>query len=125
MYRPICKEAGVREKPTPSVKELIFDADPVDMRQSDFEIRGCALGRGLPVVCDMCMGTALHADGTPHPGACNVDGATIKRLTHNQRVTEYSDLATSPQIEYLVLACEDGGRWGPDQHRLLRSLVRA
>ena len=54
-----------------------------------------------------------------------MDGATIKRLTHNQRVTEYSDLATSPQIEYLVLACEDGGRWGPDQHRLLRSLVRA
>ena len=35
---------------------------------------------------------------------------------------KYPDLATSPQIEYLVLACEEGGRW--DQHRLLRSLVR-
>ena len=46
------------------------------------------------------------------------------RLTHRKRVTEYPDLATSPQIEYLVLACEEGGRWGPDQHRLLRSLVR-
>jgi hypothetical protein len=54
----------------------------------------------------------------------NVDGATIDRLTHRKRVTEYPDLATSPQIEYLVLACEEGGRWGPDQHRLLRSLVR-
>ena len=53
-----------------------------------------------------------------------MDGATIKRLTHNKRVTEYSDLATSPQIEYLILACEEGKRWGPDQHRLLRSLVR-
>ena len=53
-----------------------------------------------------------------------MDGATIKRSTHYKRVTEYSDLATSPQIEYLVLACEEGGRWGPDQHRLLRSLVR-
>ena len=71
------------------------------------------------------MESALHADGTPHPGACNVYGATIKRLTYNERVTEYLDLATSPQIEYLVLACEEGGRWGPDQHRLLlRSLVR-
>ena len=53
-----------------------------------------------------------------------MDGATIKRLTYNKRVTEYSDLATSPQLEYLVLACEEGGRWGPDQHRLLRNLVR-
>ena len=53
-----------------------------------------------------------------------MDGATIKSLTYNKRATEYSDRATSPQIEYLVLACEEGGRWGPDQHRLLRSLVR-
>ena len=55
----------------------------------------------------------------------NLNGATIKRLTHNKRATGYSDLATSPQIEYLVLACEEGGRWGPDQYRLIRSLVRA
>ena len=66
----------------------------------------------------------LHSDGTPYAGASTVDGATIDRLTHRKRVTEYPDLATSPQIEYLVLACEEGGRWGPDQHRLLRSLVR-
>ena len=123
MYRPILKEAGVREIPQPFVKELISDADPADMRQSDFEIRGCTLGRGLPVVCDMCNGSAWHADGNPYAGACNMDGATIKRLTHNKRVYEYSDLATSPQIEYLVLACEEEGRWGPGQHRLLRSLV--
>ena len=114
VYRTLWKEAGVREKPQPFVKELISDADPADMRQSDFEIRGCALGRGIPIVCAMCMESALHADGTPHPGACNVDGATIKSLTYNKRATEYSDRATSPQIEYLVLACEEGGRWGPD-----------
>ena len=88
VYRPIWKEAGVREKPKPSVKELISDADPADMRQSDFEIRGCARRQDLPVVCDMCMGSSLHADGTPHPGPCNVGGTTIKSLTHNKRVTE-------------------------------------
>ena len=27
-------------------------------------------------------------------------------------------------MEYLVLACEEGGRWGPDQFRLVRDLVR-
>ena len=124
VYRPLWKESGVRETPQPLVKDLLSDADPTDLRKSDFEIRGCALGRGLPVVCDMCMGSALHSDGTPYAGASNVDGATIDRLTHRKRVTEYPDLATSPQIEYLVLACEEGGRWGPDQHRLLRSLVR-
>ena len=80
VYRPIWKEASVRERWQPFVEELISDADRADLRQSDFEIRGCALGRSLPVVSDMCMGSALHADGTPHPGACNVDGATIKRL---------------------------------------------
>ena len=48
----------------------------------------------------MCMGSALHSDGTPCAGASNVDGATIDRLMHRKRVTEYPDLATSPQIEH-------------------------
>lgn len=124
VYRPIWHEAGVRAREQPHVTTLLFDADPTDERKSDVELRGCALGRGLPVVCDMCMGSALHADGSPHPGASNFDSRTIERLTYDKRVTNYSDLATSPQIEYLVLACEEGGRWGPDQFRLIRSLVR-
>ena len=33
-------------------------------------------------------------------------------------------LATSAKLEYLVLACEEGGRWGPNQFRLVRDLVR-
>ena len=52
-----------------------------------------------------------------------MDGATIARLEYRKRVTECADLATSPTIAYLVLACE-GGRWGPDQFRLIRDLVR-
>ena len=82
------------------------------------------LGRGLPVVGDMCMGSALHADGSPHPGATNIDGTTIRRLTYRKRVTEYSDLATSAELEYLVLACEEGGRWGPDVFTVVSDLVR-
>ena len=39
------------------------------------------------------------------------------------RVTEYSDLATSPQIEYLVLACKEEGNWSPHQHRLCDTLA--
>ena len=72
----------------------------------------------------MTLGRALHANGTPHLGASNFDGATINRLTYTKIVTEYSDLATSPLIAYFVLACEEGGRSVPDQFRLIRDLVR-
>ena len=51
---------------------------------------------------------------------------SIKFAKTNQKfaVTEYADLASSAELEYLVLACEEGGRWGPDQFRLVRDLVR-
>ena len=74
----------MREREQPFVTELIRDAEPTDLRQSDVELRGLSLGRGLPVVGDMCMGPALHADGTPHPGAANIDGTTIRRLTYRK-----------------------------------------
>ena len=48
VYRPIWKESGVRETPQPLVKDLLSDANPADLRKCDFEIRGYALGRGLP-----------------------------------------------------------------------------
>ena len=124
VYRPLRKESAVRESEQPFVTELIRDADPSDQPQSDVLLRGLSLGRGLPVMGDMCMGTALHANGTPHPGAANIDGSTIRRLTYRKCVTEYPDLATSAELEYPVLACEEGGRWGPDQFRLVRDMVR-
>ena len=124
VYRPLWHESTARAREQPFVTELIRDADPTDLRQSDVELRGLSLGRGLPVVGDMCMGSALHADGSPHPGAANINGTTIRRLTYNKLVTEYADLASSAELEYLVLACEEGGRWGPDQFRLVRDLVR-
>ena len=50
---------------------------------------------------------------------------SIKFAKTNQKFAEnYSDLASSAEPEYLVLACEEGGRWGPDQFRLVRDLVR-
>ena len=70
------------------------------------------------------MGSALDADGTPHPGATIVDEATIRRLTYNKCVAEYPDLATSAEVAYLVLACEGGERWDLDQFRLVRDFVR-
>ena len=50
-----------------------------DNRQSDVVVRGVLLGRGLPVVGDMCMMSALHQDGTPWAGAEDYDGVAIER----------------------------------------------
>ena len=54
----------MQAKEQPFVSELIRDADPDDLRQSDVVLHGTNLGGGLPVVGDMPMSRALHADGT-------------------------------------------------------------
>ena len=97
------------------VSELIRDADPEDLRQSDVVLHGTNLGSGLPVVGDMCMSCPLHADGTPWAGAANRDGEATDRMRYRKCTTEYSDLATSSELLYLVLSCEESGRWGPDE----------
>ena len=45
-------------------------------------------------------------------------------MRYRKCVTEYSDLATSSEIIFLVLSCEEGGRWGPDVHSLVNDLVK-
>ena len=69
-----------------------------------------SLGRKLPVVGDMCMGSALHSNGTPHPAAANVDGKAIDRLTEDKH-HKYPNLVASDRVHCVVLACKEGGRW--------------
>ena len=42
-----------------------------------------------------------------------MDGKAIDRLT-DQKHDKYPELVTSDRVHYVVLACEEGGRWGPD-----------
>ena len=44
-------------------------------------LRGMLIGNGQPLVGDMCMGSALHANGRPYPHATAEDGKAIDRLT--------------------------------------------
>ena len=76
------------------------------------------------MVGDMCMSSALHADGTPWAGAANREGEETDRMRYRKCVTEYSDLATSSELLYLVLSCEEGGRWRPEFHSLVKDLVK-
>ena len=94
-----------------------------DGRQADVFVRGMSIGSGLPVVGDMCMGSVLHANGTPYTDAATEDGKAIERLT-DQKHDKYPELVASDRVHYVVLACEEGGRWGPDVFEVMTDLVR-
>ena len=102
--------------------ELVRSVPAHDLRQLDVYIRGLSLGRGLPVVGDMSMISAIHSDGTPWAGAATHDGVAIDRSIANKHA-QYPELVVSQTVEFLVLACEEGGRWGPDVFHLVRDLV--
>ena len=55
------------------------------------------------MVGDMCMGSALHADGRPYPHAAAEDGKAIDRLT-GQKHDKYPELVTSDRVHFVALA---------------------
>ena len=61
-WRPLWKESTVDASEHPLVHELVPTVPQADLRQSDVFIRGMSIGNGQPVVGDMCMGSALHAN---------------------------------------------------------------
>ena len=84
-WRPLWEEAPVQASEHPLVHDLVPTVSVADLRQSDVFVQGMTIGRGLPVVGDMCMGSAIHANGTPYTGrgwsAASSDGKAIERLT--------------------------------------------
>ena len=122
-FRPLWEESTVHASEHPLVRELVPTVPGSDGRQADVFVRGMSLGRGLPVVGDMCMGSAIHMNGTPCPGASTADGKAIDRLTRLEH-NKYHELVASDRVHYVVLACEEGGRWGPDVFKVVEDLVR-
>ena len=122
-FRALWEDAPMDASEHPLVRELVPSVPESDGRQTDVFVRGMAIGNGLPVVGDMCMGSAMHADGTPYPDAATVDGKAIERLT-DQKHDKYPELVASDRVHYVVLACEEGGRWGPDVFTVVNELVR-
>ena len=122
-FRPLWEEAPVDASEHPLVHELVPTVPATDGRQADVFVRGMPLGRGLPVVGDMCMGSAMHANGTPYADATTTDGKAIDRLT-DQKHDKYHELVASDRLHYVVLACEEGGRWGPDVFAVVNDLVK-
>ena len=106
-FRPLWEEAPVDASEHPLVRELVPSVPESDGRQADVFVRGMAIGNGLPVVGDMCMGSVLHANGTPYTDAATVDGKAIERLTDQKR-EKCPKRVASDRVHYVVLACEGG-----------------
>ena len=123
-FKPLWVEAPVQaDAEHPLVRALEPTVPASDGRQADVLVRGLSIGGGLPVVGDMCMGSALHLDGSPYPGADEQDGSAIDRMTR-QKYNKYPELVHSDRVHYVVLACEEGGRWGPDVFKVVKDLVK-
>ena len=122
-WRPLWEEAPVQASEHPLVHDLVPTVPAWDGRQAGVFVRGMSIGSGRPVVGDMCMGSALHVNGTPYAHAATEDAKAIERLTR-QKHNDYPELVASDRIRYVVLACEEGGRWGPDVFEVVSDLVR-
>ena len=55
-------------------------------------------------------------------GAQHYDGVAIARGIDENHY-KYPELAASDRVRFLVLACEEGGRWSPDVYRVVKDLV--
>ena len=55
-------------------------------------------------------------------GADEYDGVAIERGIAAKHST-YPEFVSSDQVKFLVLACEEGGRWSPDVYRVVKDLV--
>ena len=122
-FRPLWKQSTVHAREQPLVRELVPTVQQRDGRQADVFVRGMSIGQGLPVVGDMCMGSALHRDGTPHEDAPTEDGVALRRLARD-KLRKYPELFASDRLRYVVLSCEEGGRWGPDVFAVVEDLVK-
>ena len=47
----------------------------------------------------------------------------IDRLTRKKH-DDYPELVASDRVHYVVLACEEGDRWGPDVFKVVEDLVK-
>ena len=65
------------------------------------------------------MMSALHQDGSPWAGADDYDGVAIERGVAAKH-SAYPELVSSDRVTFLVLACEEGGRWSPGVYRAVK-----
>ena len=92
------------------------------MRNLFFLYGATRLGEAL--CCDATLVAPLRRDGRPQPRAAEEDGAAIA-VARRRKEARYPELCRPGPQRLVVLACETGGRWGPEACGLVRILVTA
>ena len=78
---------------------------------------------GEALCCDATLVAPLRRDGRPQPRAGEEDGAAIA-VARRRKEARYPELCRPGSQRLVVLACETGGRWGPEACGLVDRLVR-
>ena len=93
-----------------------------DRRRLDLVLYG-ATRLGEALCCDATLVAPLRRDGRPQPRAAEEDGAAIA-VARRRKEARYPELCRPGPQRLVVLACETGGRWGPEACGLVDRLVR-
>ena len=96
-----------------------------DARRLEVIADGLPLHGGAQLAVDTTIVSALHCDGTPQPGASNVDGVRLLAARRRKERTYPELVAPRSRCRLVVLANEVGGRWSTEALVFLRLLARA
>ena len=62
-------------------------------------------------------------NNTNYTKNCQKLSKIVTRLTA-QKMRDYPELVNEETVHYVILACEEGGRWGPDVFKVVDNLVK-
>ena len=83
--------------------------NPCDQRRLEILADGLPLFGEAQLAVDTTLVSLLHCDGSPHPGAANVDGAVLAAARRRKERT-YPELSgPRSRARLIVLAGEIGG----------------
>ena len=108
------------------LRDVIPDLPVEDIRKMDVWASGLGIRRGLPLAIGATLRSVLWEDGTPIPGAEH--GETTFAAAVADKIRMHPELAqggfAAHRVQFIIAACELGGRWDVQALRLVRDLCQ-
>ena len=122
----VCREAGARVRANVFVRDWNCGVGrPDDGRRIEIMAMGLPIYHGAQLAVDTTLVSALRRDGSPRPGAADVDGVALVAARRRKERT-YPELhAEGGRARLVVAALEVGGRWSSEAWTFVRLLARA
>jgi hypothetical protein len=122
----VFREAGGRVRTNVFVRDLNIGIGRAgDGRRIEVIADGLPLFHGVQLAIDGTIVCALHADGTPHPGCANLDGATLDRARRKKEIRYPELIDRHGRARLVVFGAEVGGRWSAEAWKCLGALARS